>query len=148
VVDLIFPYAKNANVFQCPSAPKALDFTVLLELVQLLLNANNYRLADNVKYISYGPNLGLFSLANFGIDQTRYVSLASAPFPAEQPMFYDGYLSTSLVLPIEGRHNDVLNAVYLDGHSKSFKPNKALRDDPNWFDPAPIGKYIDRYRIE
>jgi prepilin-type N-terminal cleavage/methylation domain-containing protein/prepilin-type processing-associated H-X9-DG protein len=148
VIDLIFPYAKNADVFKCPSAPTALDFTVLLELVQLLLNASGYRLADNVKYISYGPNLGLFSLANFGLDQTRYVSMASAPFPAEQPMFYDGYLSTSLVLPIEGRHNDVLNVIYLDGHSKSFKPNKANQNNENWFDPPPIGKYIDRYRIE
>lgn len=148
VVDLIFPYAKNANVFQCPSAPNALDFNVLLSLVQTLLNASGYRLADNVKFISYAPNLGVFSLANFNIPQTSYVTMASAPFPADTPIFYDGYLSTSLVLPLEGRHNDVSNVVYLDGHSKSYKPNKAPRLNPNWYDPAPIGKYIDLYRIE
>ena len=148
VIDLIFPYAKNADVFKCPSAPTALDFNVLLELAELLLNASGYHLAENVKFISYAPNLGLFSIANFNVAQTRYVSMASAPFPAEQPMFYDGYLSTSLVLPVEGRHSEMLNAIYLDGHAKSFKPNKALRDDANWYDPPPVGKYIDRYRIE
>jgi prepilin-type N-terminal cleavage/methylation domain-containing protein/prepilin-type processing-associated H-X9-DG protein len=148
VVDLIFPYAKNANVFQCPSSPRALDFNVLLALAQLLLNVSGYRLADNVKFISYAPNLGVFSLANFGFPDTHYVSMASVSFAAENPIFYDGYLSTSLSLPIEGRHNEVLNVVYLDGHAKSFKPNRAPRLDPTWFDPAPIGRYVDLYRIE
>jgi prepilin-type N-terminal cleavage/methylation domain-containing protein len=148
VIDLIFPYVKNANVFQCPSAPQSLDFTVLLSLAELLLGVSGYQLADNVKFISYAPNLGVFSLANFNVPGANYVTLASAPYQADTPLFYDGYLSTSLVLPIEGRHNDVLNAVYMDGHSKAFKPNRAPRDNQNWFDPPPIGKYIDRYRIE
>lgn len=148
VVDLIFPYAKNADVFRCPSAPNALNFNVLLELAQLLLGVSGYRLADNVKFISYAPNLGVFSLANFNIPQTRFVSLASAPFQPETPLFYDGYLSTSLVLPVEGRHSDLLNVIYMDGHSKAFKPSKANRLDPNWLDPPPIGRYIDLYRVE
>ena len=116
VYDLLQPYLRNYQIVQCPSEPKAFDYPVILRLYEL-------QAQPGWTFASYVPNAGLFTCGC----RTRLVarrdvrSLAQIGFPADQPVFYEGFLSAGLDTPIQGRHKDGMNVALADGHAKYSK---------------------------
>ena len=126
VYDLLQPYLKNIQIFNCPSYSPGLDWYSRLGALW----------SGGFRYVGYVPNFGLFgdNLCGGGGmpalkgGYTPTVSLAAASFPAETIMFYDGTHRNEAAAPTvklgaqnflaDGRHNDGSNVNYSDGHSK------------------------------
>jgi prepilin-type processing-associated H-X9-DG protein len=93
----------------------------------------------NVTVIADGPNN-----ATTGGDRPIQ-TIASIPFPADQPVYYDGWLSVvSLGSPVEGRHSSGANVGYADAHTKFFRLE--YNKTPTKYDPF-FQKYRDQWYI-
>jgi prepilin-type N-terminal cleavage/methylation domain-containing protein/prepilin-type processing-associated H-X9-DG protein len=109
--ELIDPYLKNTQIWQCPSKKDSLNVTALGKpnvcySVDLgtAIPANPYRLFG-------APAAGLYSC-----------SLGSVDMPAQTAMMCDAVGSvtdlTTMTINEDQRHNDGCNYVYVDGHAK------------------------------
>ncbi|MGQ9656795.1 MAG: prepilin-type N-terminal cleavage/methylation domain-containing protein [Fimbriimonadales bacterium] len=130
---LVAPYLKNREVLRCPSEPDAYDLEASFRALVSGGECGNFTKA------SYSYNYSVFRT----VTSTRdVVSLAELPFPAETSMIYDADLvllegtCRSAVgirqgdAPVRPRHNGMLNANYVDGHTKVVKadPRPPLTD--------------------
>ena len=128
VYDVLQPYIKNIEIFNCPSYKPGLDWYSRLGPVW----------SGVFRYVGYVPNFGLFgeNLCGGGgmpmvkPGYTPTVAIAAANFPAETIMFFDGThrndtnAATRLQafnFLADGRHNDGSNINFSDGHSKWFR---------------------------
>lgn len=107
------PYVKNHQIYQCPSEPWAVDIDA------------GFRAFG----IPGGEGGGLaWASDNFNYAITNIsASIGSIEFPAETALTSDGNLALSgacafgaLGSPVQAHHNDIVNACYANGHSKTF----------------------------
>ena len=150
---LMFPYAKSAAVFQCPSNPEA------------GVSATNVNLAPPGTpdlHVSYACNydsssLGVFSNSN-GADATRDSTISS---PSETIMVAETTSTrpdidmndVQLWSKLYAGHLGFTNYLFVDGHAKSLRPlqtyysgsgvrnmwhrdHSLFSDDPNYVAPA------------
>ena len=122
----LMPYIKNAQVYQCPSNPTALDFPTAMGVIGF---PPACPATPAIKFISYFPNFALIDWGDpsnvFGPNNGRPVkSLAQLDFPADTAVFYDStgtlpdaYFSI-MDEPIQVRHSGNINACYADSHAK------------------------------
>lgn len=122
----LYPYQKNGDIMLCPSDGARVSPALAFQLAGLPPIC-----PPVLSEFSYTHNYGLI---DFGIDNNLFPntgravkSLARVEFPVETVMIYDG----SLVLPggpfipfdtpIQARHFGLVNANYVDGHSKPVR---------------------------
>jgi prepilin-type N-terminal cleavage/methylation domain-containing protein/prepilin-type processing-associated H-X9-DG protein len=139
VYDLLQPYIKNIDIFNCPSYKPGLDW----------YNRLGPLWSGVFRYVGYVPNFGLFgdNLCGGGGfpalkgGYTPALSLAAANFPADTVMFFDGTHRNEAAAPtvrlgaqnflMDARHSDGGNVNFADGHSKWFRFN--ANPAPNQF---------------
>jgi len=132
----ISPYQKNANIMQCPSRPRAVDFVVGWANVSAASGLPALCASSPpIQFLSYNFNYAIIENGSpsniFGVDPDRAVkNLAAIPFPVETPLISDGvptimpinrppdYSCGLFYSPIDARHTSVVNANYVDGHAK------------------------------
>jgi prepilin-type N-terminal cleavage/methylation domain-containing protein/prepilin-type processing-associated H-X9-DG protein len=133
VFDLFYPYVKNAQLAECPSAPSAWDFDSVVQHFPIPLTTLHL-----LHQVSYVPNNVVIAQ---GTDDTPVTLLlgkrpvqteANIPYPADTVALYDGVWDYWLSptpdpafgrVPAVGRHNQGANAALMDGHAKFFKMN-------------------------
>ncbi|MFO8082062.1 MAG: DUF1559 domain-containing protein [Armatimonadota bacterium] len=119
---LLQPYANNAQLFNCPSAPTGYaewDGTRL------------YRSSTNGTSYAQNPQLGMFH--SNGRSHEPILKLAEIKTPAEVPVHGDqGALGNPIwhfyaekYVP-EDRHNGQINVSFCDGHAKTMTKNAVL----------------------
>jgi prepilin-type N-terminal cleavage/methylation domain-containing protein/prepilin-type processing-associated H-X9-DG protein len=148
--DLLYPYTKNLNIYICPSAPKAFQWDAFLAFFNanygLSMRIDRLHVASylfDVEIIADGP--GNVLTGNNRPIQT----LASIPYPANQPVFYDGWVSIlGFRSPAEGRHSGGCNISNADGHAKYFRLEKCpvANLDPGLYDPF-LQRQVDEWII-
>lgn len=108
------PYVKNQQITLCPSEKDAMN---LVDLV-------GAPCSDTPPFTSYSVNSSIF--VNGFFPGVSGFSLAGLPRPAESIMIYDG----NTILPqgsqvqsqiVQGRHNELFNSAFADGHSKGIQ---------------------------
>src|SRR3569832_2058813 len=116
VFDLLMPYTKNSQIYQCPTEPRAYDYPALVR--RYTLSPQN-----NLSFGSFVPNAGLFTAGcNAQVVVPRPVrTVSQIQFPADQPTFYDGFLTGGLDLPVWGRQQNGMILALADGHSRYMK---------------------------
>ncbi len=147
--DEIFPYVKSAQVFQCPSQPKAIDNAAFGQLLGLVLGFSEASLG-NVPFLSYDPNVVVIADGNPGFINNRPVqTLSSVQFPADQPVYGDGYVggAASIYTPVDGRHTGGMNVSYADSHSKFMRLGLNPNPDPNKKDTSFVNRQLDQWII-
>jgi prepilin-type N-terminal cleavage/methylation domain-containing protein/prepilin-type processing-associated H-X9-DG protein len=113
--EIIQPYIKNAQIFQCPS--------------------DSNRWGDLPIHGSYGVNTNFFNfLAPPGSEWTWCCALAQIVKPAETVLTTDanGDWPTHLWLVVY-RHNEGTNVSFVDGHAKWMKPNNLVIPGNEWW---------------
>jgi prepilin-type N-terminal cleavage/methylation domain-containing protein/prepilin-type processing-associated H-X9-DG protein len=132
VFDEIYPYVKNTQILQCPSAPQQYNYQ---SLAMFLVTPTNL-----VSYASYGFNKCVLGApeAVLGVGEPlRPVQTdASVGFPASTPLWYDGDLYTFLESLVLARHNQTANVAYCDGHSKAFHMTQNTVQEPGMSFPG------------
>jgi prepilin-type N-terminal cleavage/methylation domain-containing protein/prepilin-type processing-associated H-X9-DG protein len=149
VYDLETPYIKNTQIFQCPSSPEAFS-------VSKFVGTLNLASTGLYQYLSYAFNTSVFIIGTININGGGQVNTAGNPealaaigFPADQPIFHDGYLSLlglNFDVPVEGRHTGGANLAYADGHSKFFHLTQNMSPQSAYFDSM-NNKYLDAWEI-
>jgi prepilin-type N-terminal cleavage/methylation domain-containing protein/prepilin-type processing-associated H-X9-DG protein len=125
----IDPYQKNADIMRCPSKPQALDVVQGFALHGLPAPCAS---PSSLRYLSYQYNYAVIQEgqgnALFGGGGDPPIPLATIDWPVETAIVYDGTLLTQgsggcnlFDSPIDGRHNNNLNANFVDGHAKVVK---------------------------
>ncbi len=132
----VAPYQKNANIMQCPSKPRAVDFVTGWANVAAATGLPGLCTASPpINFLSYNFNYAVIENGSpsniFGVDPDRAVkSLASIPFPVETVLISDGVPTIQPInpppdfdcglfdSPVDARHTSVVNANYIDGHAK------------------------------
>jgi prepilin-type processing-associated H-X9-DG protein len=141
VYDVLQPYIKNIDIFNCPSYKPGLDWYSRLGPLW----------SGVFRYVGFVPNFGIFGdhlcgAPTQGMPQlkggyTPVVGLAACSFPAETVMFFDGTHRNEAGAPtiklgahnflMDARHSDGGNVNFSDGHSKWFRFNS--NPAPNQF---------------
>ncbi|GIV07618.1 MAG: hypothetical protein KatS3mg017_0820 [Fimbriimonadales bacterium] len=138
--DAVDPYIKNLDITKCPSEPNALYLNAGFRAV---INMPTCNLPET---ISYMYNYDLLPPGRTPIDQNPpavargTVSIAEVEFPAETTINFDGDLALGgsgsvlrrkpdssnifLIVPVRARHNEFVQANYVDGHAKAVKARK------------------------
>ncbi|MCS7300809.1 MAG: DUF1559 domain-containing protein [Fimbriimonadales bacterium] len=138
--DAIFPYIKNLDITKCPSEPNALYLNAGFQAV---LNMPTCNLPET---ISYMYNYDLLPPGRTPIDQNPpavsrgTVSLAEVEFVADTTINFEADLALGgsgsvlqrkpdnpnifLIVPVRARHNEFVQANYVDGHAKAVKGRK------------------------
>ncbi len=137
--DAIYPYIKNIDLIKCPSDSQGTYLTIGFQQV---LGMPTCSPLDGVGYMyNYDlmpPGVTPIDRVNPPAVQRGTVSLAELPFPAETTMNFDAHLafggsphtalrrkpdstSVALIVPVLGRHNEFIQANYVDGHAKAVK---------------------------
>jgi prepilin-type N-terminal cleavage/methylation domain-containing protein/prepilin-type processing-associated H-X9-DG protein len=142
--DQILPYIKKNHITICPSEPQAYDYPALMGLYHLK-TLNNYRYASGVM----NPGVVAVScqtiLTQIGIAARPVVAMSAIPYPANQSLLYDGFLTATFQLPATARHADQLSVTYVDGHAKTM--HLAKNPHPMLIDPA-SSKPIDAWYFD
>jgi prepilin-type N-terminal cleavage/methylation domain-containing protein/prepilin-type processing-associated H-X9-DG protein len=148
IYDIIYPYTKNAQIYQCQSLPQAIN-------VQNL-SFDLFSPSGLYQYVSFGWNYGVMPLGNISVGDTVLnsagpsVSDAVIGYPADQPTFYDAgleFFRGELDLPVNGPHQNGLNVAYADGHSKSFRLTVNTNPDPTFYNSTD-GRHEDQWIID
>jgi prepilin-type N-terminal cleavage/methylation domain-containing protein/prepilin-type processing-associated H-X9-DG protein len=132
----IMPYSKNNQLYNCPSNPTAMDFPPMMATIKMPPPCASSPL---LKYISYMPNFGLMDWGDpsnmFGANNGRPVkTLAQVEFPAETSTWADSSATLPdayfgmMDQPVQPRHQNTLNACFVDGHAKNMKAKPWLDD--------------------
>ena len=130
----LMPYEKNANIYQCPSAPTAIDFPKVLTAIGM---PPTCPATPNIRYLSYFPNYSLFNWGDpsnmFGANNGRPVrTMAELEYPTDTAVYYDstGTLPDAyfgmMDEPVQPRHNLMLNSAFADGHAKVVQAKKKV----------------------
>ncbi len=127
MLTMVAPYLKNRDVLRCPSEPEAFDLEASFAAL-----VPGGECGDFTK-MSYSYNYSVFRT----VTTTRDVlSMAEVSFPAETSMIMDadlilfeGTCRSAVGLrqgdtPVQPRHNGMLSANYVDGHTKVVKADK------------------------
>lgn len=134
--DAHMPYIKNQNVITCPSEPTSQNWTTFFQQCGIPFRPPS---PPNFTYFAYNGNYCIFqhgSNNNLGIGTRPARSIASVPRPADQSIFYDGYLTCRFNSPINDpgpptvkppRHHEGVNVTYGDGHSKFQKARRNVQ---------------------
>jgi prepilin-type N-terminal cleavage/methylation domain-containing protein len=138
--DAIFPYIKNIDITRCPSEPNALylneGFIAVLQMPTCNLR----------QPISYMYNYDLLPPGRTPIDQNPpavrlgTVSIAEVELVAETTINFEADLALGgsgsvlqrkpnesnifLIVPVRARHNEFVQANFVDGHAKAIKARK------------------------
>jgi prepilin-type processing-associated H-X9-DG protein len=151
----ILPYSKNSQLYACPSNPTAMDFPPMMSTIGMPPPCNS---SPTLFYISYMPNFALLDWGNpsnvFGPNNRPVKALAQVEFPVETSMWSDstGTLPDEcfnlMDEPVQPRHMNTLNSVFVDGHAKNMKAKPWLDGSGNWRGGyQPDGKAIRYYLI-
>jgi prepilin-type N-terminal cleavage/methylation domain len=138
VFDAIQPYMKNVEITRCPSDPKALYMNAAF---QTLMGYPSCTLPETISYM-YNYDIiraGRTPLGSGSISRGT-VALAEVPLVAETTMIFDADIalsgscnlmrrqpndrSISFPIPIRARHNEFVQANFVDGHAKAIKARK------------------------
>jgi len=116
------PYMKNDQILVCPSEQSAITVAGLNTRV---LSLFGMAAAPGFSVASYNFNYTVFedgpAKPPVPTPNHQVVSMAEIPFVAETTMCYDGVIEFQPSLfnsPCVGRHNQMVNANYVDGHTK------------------------------
>jgi len=114
--DVQQPYMKNKQVMVCPSDKAPLRHTTLEAAFggQMLARPWDASYTANLAVFEDGPNNPLSGQSQAPIN------LAEIPYPSENTLWYDGNLTAQFRSPSDARHNDIANAVFIDGHVKGI----------------------------
>jgi prepilin-type N-terminal cleavage/methylation domain-containing protein len=134
----ITPYQKNANIMQCPSKPRAVDFVAGWAIISAATGLPRLcTVTPPFQFLSYNFNYAVIDNGSpsniFGTDPDRGVkSLAAIPFAVETALISDGVPSLMPIYkppdygcgvfysPVDARHNMVVNSNFVDGHAKAM----------------------------
>jgi prepilin-type N-terminal cleavage/methylation domain-containing protein/prepilin-type processing-associated H-X9-DG protein len=138
-MDELYPYVKNAQIFQCPDNPKQYNYPAIFASLGLQ-TSNIFTYGSyifNITVIADGPN-------NLLTGNSRPIQTdASIPYPADTPVWEDGAFDAALNTPIIGRHTQSANLSYCDGHSKTFH----MMQNPHPVVADPIVGYDDQWEV-
>jgi prepilin-type N-terminal cleavage/methylation domain-containing protein/prepilin-type processing-associated H-X9-DG protein len=151
----IIPYSKNTQLYACPSNPTAMDFPPMMATIGMPPPCAS---SPALKYISYMPNFALLDWGNpsnvFGPNNRPVKPLALVEYPVETSMWADAsgtlpdaYFSI-MDEPVQPRHHNTLNTVFVDGHAKNMKAKPWLDSNGNHLGGyQPDGRAIRYYLI-
>lgn len=115
--ELIDPYLKNAQIWQCPSKKDALNVSAVGKPNVCYSVDLGTPMTANPNRLFGAPALGTYSCSLGTVDQ-----------PSQTAMMCDvaGSVSATFVIAIaeDPRHNDGCNYVYVDGHAKWDRPER------------------------
>ncbi|MCX7993982.1 MAG: DUF1559 domain-containing protein [Fimbriimonadales bacterium] len=150
VFDAIQPYMKNIDITKCPSAPQALYLNAAF---QMLMGYPSCTLPESISYM-YNYDViraGRTPLGSGSISRGT-VALAEIPLVAETTMIFDADIALSgscnlmrrqpndssiqFPIPIRARHNEFVQANYVDGHAKAVKGRKYPGTDCSYLYPG------------
>ncbi len=150
VFDAIQPYMKNIEITRCPSDPKALYLNAGF---QMLMGYPSCTLPETISYM-YNYDViraGRTPLGSGSISRGT-VAMAEIPLVAETTMIFDADIALSgsctlmrrqptdssitFPIPIRPRHNEFVQANYVDGHAKAVKGRKYAGTDCNYLYPG------------
>jgi len=138
VFDVIQPYMKNTGIMQCPSDPRALYMNAGF---QALFGYPSCSLPETISYMyNYDVIRAGRTPLGSGSISGGTVALAEIPLVAETTMIFDADIalsgscnlmrrqpndsSISFPIPIRARHNEFVQANFVDGHAKAVKGRK------------------------
>jgi prepilin-type N-terminal cleavage/methylation domain-containing protein/prepilin-type processing-associated H-X9-DG protein len=141
MVAAVEPYLKNKDVYRCPSEPNAINLDGGFRDVVVAWTGGE---CSGLQWVSYMFNYDLLPpgrtpLGSGSISQGT-VSIASVPFSSETTMNLEADIApfgtcpamrrkpsdstTTLPIPVRGRHNEMIQVNYVDGHAKAVKGRK------------------------
>ncbi len=142
VLDAIYPYIKNMDITKCPSEPNALYLNAAF--AQFFGGSTSCYLPQTISYM-YNYDViraGRTRLGSGSISRGT-VALSEVPFVAETTMIFDADIAlsrtsacevimrrvpvndnSSFPIPVRARHNEFVQANYVDGHAKAVKARK------------------------
>ena len=126
--DMILPYCRSGQIFRCPSA-----------------SAGNtsmwgHQLVDGVYPLCYGPNCYYMAYQSLAQVEDAVGTLMVADSIGDNRIGPDVVVREGRVAGcwdgLAPRHNDMLNAAFMDGHAKAMKLSTIQANDAAWFNPA------------
>ena len=125
---MLLPYCKNAQIFRCPSA-----------------SASNTSMwghcyVQGTVPLCYGQNCYYLSWQVLGGEEDSAGTLMVADSIGDNRIGPDYVTRNAKVANcwdgLSARHNETLNAAFVDGHAKAMKLSTILDNDAAWFNPA------------
>lgn len=134
---LLEPYQKSSLLLICPSDPIPLDYTAGSATFSALIGhlyPGPCHTGVDVTHMSYQPNMQLIDVGDTNILITGSLTaptgrsvhkMSEVQFPADTAAFYEASLAlgggtaglTPYDMPVQPRHNGVLNVAWADGHA-------------------------------
>jgi prepilin-type N-terminal cleavage/methylation domain-containing protein len=143
MIGAVYPYAKNLDILVCPSDGAPMDLSEGIRTVRGVPECSGIR---KISYM-FNFDIALPGEHPWNTDwrtnpnKRIAVRLAEIPFPSETVSIYDAHLMVAfnvtcgsvlgmdaIEVPIQARHQAVVAASFIDGHSKVIK---ARREQPN-----------------
>jgi prepilin-type N-terminal cleavage/methylation domain-containing protein/prepilin-type processing-associated H-X9-DG protein len=127
---MLMPYCRNAQIFRCPSAAQGNTsmwghFNVNGK-VPLCYGSNCYYFGFKSLAQAVDPSGTLLIADSIGDNR---IGPDFSVRDSRVPNCWDG---------LAPRHNETLNAGFVDGHSKAMKLSKIQANDAAWFNPAVV----------
>jgi prepilin-type N-terminal cleavage/methylation domain-containing protein/prepilin-type processing-associated H-X9-DG protein len=130
MLSAIEPYIKNKDIYECPSARKAMDLDAFWR--EYGLPGGD---CGRFQWLSYVANFALFEdgPANTitGATNQPPIKQPELEYVSETAAYLDGHLTKRVGpcdlfnSPVEGRHSETVSVAYADGHAKSLKVRQA-----------------------
>ncbi len=154
----VAPYIKNSQVNLCPSDPSPLDFPLAMSVIGLPPPCPS---SPNLVTVSDQPNYALIDDGDpnpiFAGETGRGVhTLAQIEFPVETSAYADATVTLQgddgdyclFCSPIQSRHTETVNSVWVDGHAKSVHTKKDLDSTGKWLGGYALdGSQIKGWRV-
>jgi len=126
--DMLLPYCKNGQIFRCPSASQG----------NTSMWGHFY--VQGTYPLCYGQNCYYMSWEILGQQEDTVGTLMIADSIGDNRIGPDFAVRDARVPGcwhgLAPRHNDMLNAGFVDGHAKAMKLSTIEANDASWFDPA------------